>query len=250
MEGTLPLQPVMSEMFDIFSARQEPFSDEGECADFLRAARDRFGVLNLSYWFLGASNGVPDQMTWCSTYGEDYMSVYLRDYSPLKDRAFEICFRRLLPLDWAEVRHRDQTVQHIHEVAEDFGIGRHGISIPIREPGVGDAMFSINFECEDRHWAEVRQKLVGSVHLFAYYYHQRMKSVVSARTVAAEFDLSPREREVLLWAAEGKTARETAQLLSLSESAVNLYSARAMTKLRARTKAQAVAIAVRNDILH
>lgn len=240
----------MSEMFDIFSARQEPFSDEGECADFLRAARDRFDVLNLSYWFLGASSGVPDRMTWSSTYDEGYMAVYLRDYSPLKDRAFEIGFRRLLPLDWAEVRNRDQTVRHIHEVAERFGIGRHGISIPIREPGVGDAMFSINFECEDRHWAEVRQRLVSTAHLFAHYYHQRMKSVIAARTVAARFDLSPREREVLLWAAEGRTARETALLLGLSESAVNLYAARAMSKLRARTKAQAVAIAVRHDILH
>lgn len=240
----------MSEMFDIFSARQEPFSDEGECADFLRAARDRFDVLNLSYWFLGASSGVPDRMTWCSTYDEGYMAVYLRDYSPLKDRAFEIGFRRLLPLDWAEVRNRDQTVRHIHEVAERFGIGRHGISIPIREPGVGDAMFSINFECEDRRWAEVRQRLVSTAHLFAHYYHQRMKSVIAARTVAARFDLSPREREVLLWAAEGRTARETALLLGLSESAVNLYAARAMSKLRARTKAQAVAIAVRHDILH
>lgn len=240
----------MSEIFDIFSARQEPFTDEGESASFLRTARDRFGVLNLSYWFLGASSGVPDRMTWCSTYDEGYMAVYLRDYSPLKDRAFEICFRRLLPLDWAEVRHRDQTVRCIHEVAERFGVGRHGISIPIREPGLGDAMFSINFECEDRHWAEVRQRLVNTAHLFAHYYHQRMKSVIAARTVAAEFDLSPREREVLLWAAEGKTARETASLLGLSESAVNLYAAKAMTKLNARTKTQAVAIAVRNAILH
>lgn len=240
----------MTEIFDIFSARQEPFADEGESADFLRAARDRFGVLNLSYWFLGASSAIPDRMTWCSTYAEDYMAVYLRDYSPLKDRAFEICFRRLLPLDWAELRHRDQTVQHIHEVAEQFGVGRHGISIPIREPGIGDAMFSINFECEDRHWVEVRQRLVNSAHLFAHYYHQRMKSVIAARTLAAEFDLSPREREVLQWAAEGKTARETANLLGLSESAVNLYSAKAMTKLGARTKTHAVAIAVRNAMLH
>lgn len=243
-------EAVLSGRFDIFSAAQEPFSDEGQSAEFLRAARDSLGVLNLSYWFLGTSNVVPDKMTWCSTYDEGYMALYLRDYSPLRDRAFEICFRRLLPLDWAEVRSKDETVQHIHEVAERFGVGRHGISIPIREPGVGDAMFSINFECEDRHWAEVRHNLVNSAHLFAHYYHQRMKSVIAARTVAAEFDLSPREREVLQWAAEGKTARETAHLLSLSESAVNLYASRAMTKLRARTKAQAVAIAIRNNILH
>ena len=66
----------------------------------------------------------------------------------------------------------------------------------------------------------------------------------------AAFDLSPREREVLQWAAEGKTAWETAQLLRVSESAVNLYASNAMTKLRAKTKTQAVAIAVRNGLLH
>ena len=44
--------------------------------------------------------------------------------------------------------------------------------------------------------------------------------------------LSGREREVLLWAAEGKTASETAAILNLSTSAVNLYASRAMLKLR------------------
>lgn len=77
-----------------------------------------------------------------------------------------------------------------------------------------------------------------------------MKRVVSGGPVSSAYDLSPRERQVLQWAAEGKTARETARLLQVSESAVNLYSARAMNKLRARTKTQAVAIAVRNAMFN
>jgi LuxR family quorum sensing-dependent transcriptional regulator len=76
-----------------------------------------------------------------------------------------------------------------------------------------------------------------------------VKKLVFAQDTSAEFDLSPPEREVLQWAAEGKTAWETAQILKVSESAVNLYSARAMNKLRARTKTQAVAIAMRNALL-
>jgi DNA-binding CsgD family transcriptional regulator len=240
----------MNSRFDIFSASQEPFSNSSESAAFLKSARDRFGVLNLSYWFLGSSNAVPDRMTWFSTYDENYTAIYMRDYSPLKDRAFHLCFSRLLPLDWEEARNKDETVQNIHEVAESFGIGRHGISIPIREPGVGDAMFSVNFECDDREWNDIRKDIATELHLFAHYYHHRMKKVVAARPASAEFDLSPREREVLQWAAEGKTAWETAQLLKLSESAVNLYSAKAMNKLRARTKTQAVAIAVRYSMLN
>lgn len=245
----LILSPMMNH-FDIFNASLAPFANAGESADFLRSARDRFGVLNLSYWFLGASPEIPDRMTWLSTYDESYMALYMRDYTPLKDRAFQICFQRLLPLDWDEVRNSDRTVQHIHEIAEQYGIGRHGISIPIREPGVGDAMFSINFECEDRHWAEVRQDLVNNIHLFAHYYHLRMRGVIAAQPVTAEFDLSPREREVLRWAADGKTAWETAQLLGVSERAIRLYTENAISKLRAKTKTQAVAIALKNDILH
>ena len=62
-------------------------------------------------------------------------------------------------------------------------------------------------------------------------------------------NLSAREREVLMWAAEGKTASETADILHVSASAVNLYAQRAMSKLRARTKTQAVAIAMQNSML-
>jgi DNA-binding CsgD family transcriptional regulator len=240
----------MAQRFDIFTATTSPFSDFEESANFLRSARDEFDVLNLSYWFLGASTDIPDRMTWLSTYHEEYMAVYMRDYTPLKDRAFNICFNRLLPLDWDDVRSTDETVQHIHEVAEQYGVGRHGISIPIREPGVGDAMFSVNFECDDRHWNEVRLRLVSRLHLFAHYYHLRMKDVIAAQPVTAEYDLSPREREVLRWAADGKTAWETAQLLGVSERAIRLYTENAITKLRAKTKTQAVAIAVRNRILN
>ena len=46
----------MTSRFDIFSATQEPFASAGDSATFLRAARDRLGVLNLSYRYR------PDQL--------------------------------------------------------------------------------------------------------------------------------------------------------------------------------------------
>lgn len=239
----------MASRFDIFSASRKPFAGRDDSAEYLRTARDRFGVLHLSYWFLGTSNAVPDRMIWFSTYDEAYMAQYLNDFTPLGDRGFALCFRRMMPLDWTEARMMDESVNAIHALAESYGIGRHGLSFPIRDPGLGDAMFSVNFECPDRHWDEVRTLLVADTHLFAHYFHHRMRGVVSAHTISASFDLSRREREVLQWAAEGKTAWETAKLLGVSASAVNLYASRAMTKLRAQTKTQAVAIAVRHDLL-
>lgn len=236
--------------FDIFNAPSRPFSSADESAEFLRDARQQFNVLNLSYWFLGASNQMPDRLTWLSTYHQDYMSIYMRDYTPLGDPAFNITFGRLLPFDWAEIREADETAKDIHHIAEQYGIGRQGISFPIKDPGFGSAMFSVNIECEDVRWNQMRTGLVKGFHLFAHYFHLRMKEVIAGRPISADFDLSPREREVLQWAAEGKTAWETAQLIGVSERAIRLYTENAMNKLKAKTKTQAVAIAVKNAILN
>lgn len=67
--------------------------------------------------------------------------------------------------------------------------------------------------------------------------------------VSSECRLTPREREVLQWAAKGKTAWETAQLLELSEKTVKFYLLRACERLGANNKTHAVAIAFKNQLL-
>ena len=64
----------MIPQFDIFNEVSRPFTTAEESAVYLRNARDRFSVLNLSYWFLGASTQLPDRLTWLSTYNEEYMA--------------------------------------------------------------------------------------------------------------------------------------------------------------------------------
>jgi DNA-binding CsgD family transcriptional regulator len=56
--------------------------------------------------------------------------------------------------------------------------------------------------------------------------------------------LTPREKEVLTLAAQGKLRPEIAALLKISENAVKIYSSRACHKLNATNKAQAAVIAV------
>ena len=56
--------------------------------------------------------------------------------------------------------------------------------------------------------------------------------------------LSPRELEVLRAAGAGKTAKETADLIGVSPSAVNLYLSKAAMKLHADNKTQAVVTAM------
>jgi DNA-binding NarL/FixJ family response regulator len=56
--------------------------------------------------------------------------------------------------------------------------------------------------------------------------------------------LSPRELEVLRAAGAGKTAKETADLIGVSPSAVNLYLSKAAMKLHAGNKTAAVVTAM------
>ena len=72
---------------------------------------------------------------------------------------------------------------------------------------------------------------------------------ISARSATgnigpANVYLTSRERKCLLWAARGKTAWETAMILANSESAVKKHLAAAAAKLDARTRTQAVVIAL------
>lgn len=60
--------------------------------------------------------------------------------------------------------------------------------------------------------------------------------------------LSPREKEVLLWAGRGKSAWETAQLLGLSESTVKSYMRNACGRLGVKNKTHAVAICLTHGL--
>jgi len=59
-----------------------------------------------------------------------------------------------------------------------------------------------------------------------------------------ELILTPREREVLLWAAKGKTGWEIGQILRLSERTVTYHVENARAKLGASSRAHAVVKAV------
>lgn len=61
--------------------------------------------------------------------------------------------------------------------------------------------------------------------------------------------LSDRERECLLWVAEGKTTEEVALILGVSGNTVNSYVTNAIQKLSASNRAMAIATAIRSGII-
>lgn len=61
--------------------------------------------------------------------------------------------------------------------------------------------------------------------------------------------LSPRELECLLWVTRGKSSGDIGGILGLSPRTVDSYLEKVCSKLRVRTRIEAVAVAVRAGVI-
>jgi LuxR family quorum sensing-dependent transcriptional regulator len=121
--------------------------------------------------------------------------------------------------------------------AADFGM-RQGISVPLYglhgyEGAVSIAGRTVNAGAE----------AFSFVHLISVFAGAQIAKISNAERQRSAV-LTKREREVMAWAASGKTAAETASRMNLAVSTIDKQIASAMRKLGSATKAQAVAVAL------
>jgi DNA-binding CsgD family transcriptional regulator len=64
-----------------------------------------------------------------------------------------------------------------------------------------------------------------------------------------DFELTDRELECLFWIAEGKTSDEIAVILGISRNTINNYITSVMRKTGTKTRSEAIAYAVRNNLV-
>jgi len=83
--------------------------------------------------------------------------------------------------------------------------------------------------------------------LMAHYAYERLCQLSAGGKVVRP-RLTLREREVLAWSAQGKTAWEIGEILNLAKRTVDEHAKTAMRKLGASTRTQAVAIAIREHL--
>lgn len=75
------------------------------------------------------------------------------------------------------------------------------------------------------------------------------RCVPLGRAKSGNSSLTPREREVLTWVAQGKTGREVGEILQIAKRTVDQHVETAVRKLGARNRLHAIAIALRESII-
>jgi LuxR family quorum sensing-dependent transcriptional regulator len=143
------------------------------------------------------------------------------------------------PFLWGDAPYRrDETLsRRMMGEAAEFGL-RDGFCVPIRSARGWQSAFSF---AHDRK-IEAGPRELAATHLLALTAYGRLRILHGEELPAKR--LTPREREVLAWAAAGKSAWETSALLGISEATVITHLDHIRRKLNAANTTHAVVVAL------
>ena len=134
------------------------------------------------------------------------------------------------------------------EQASEFGI-HHGFTIPIHDRQGKVATLTLA-DCDSRSAFDARaEQCRHQLHLIAIYLHAQLRNVTPASISPLRPCLTQRERSCLQWAARGKSALDTAEIISVSRRTVVFHTENAKRKLGVATMQQAVAKGLMYDII-
>lgn len=180
-----------------------------------------------------------------SNYSEEWLARYARRGYVKIDPVVQHCCRSQDPYAWEAFRgQRDAAIRGFAAEAHDFGLS-NGLSVGM--PRFDGEVGLISMAGNARLTATSETSMYANLCLNALqpYIHERVRQVAQpAELEDRDVQLSAREKDCLLWTAEGKTAAEIAAILNIAEATVVFHLRNAAKKLDVVNRSQAVAKAV------
>lgn len=187
-----------------------------------------------------------------SGYPDEWRQRYVDQNYIAKDPTVRHCVNSVRPLIWDEVATGaggSEGDRRFMEEARAFGLSG-GASMPAHGGNGEVAMLSV---CSELDMSRMRGQIVRALPelflLTAYVHEAAGKLVNEGKLPFRREELTDRERECLLWAAEGKTSWETAHILGISERTVNFHLQNVAAKLNVTSRQQAIARAVAQGLI-
>ena len=221
---------------------------------------DSAGILDIIYETIGEYgferfivSGLPDRgldvrpfvllSGWPDEWYERYTSLGYVHLDPVARH----CFSTTLPFDWSDApydRKADLPARRVMEEAHDFGMDE-GFCVPIHMEGGMQGVVSLvggNKDLSDKDRLEL--------HMLALYAHGQLRYLNTKESaVKSRRAITPREAEVLKWAAVGKTASDIATITGLSERTVNQHCENAQRRLGTNNRLHTVVEAIRHKLI-
>jgi DNA-binding CsgD family transcriptional regulator len=235
----------MSVIFDTFiescSTAQNAAALEGELAKTITG----IGFNKYAYIaFRGRSyNGRPYVVT---NYPEQWHEHYSERGYVNKDPVIATAQQTITPLNWQDMLNNGRRIREerrVIEEASEFGM-MNSVTIPIHGPRSDFATLTVASDLESKEFRGLVREFRYDLHLLSLYFHDEvMKKVLSDETNPTR-PLTPREKECLLWTAQGKTSDEISTIVGISQETVVFHLKNAMRKFSVYSKHHAVVKAI------
>ncbi|MGK3996984.1 helix-turn-helix transcriptional regulator [Sorangium sp. So ce1024] len=213
-----------------------------DVTELLRLHASRLGF----EWFVYAldlhEGGPSSRLALANGYPGAWIEHYFREGFLGQDPVMTYCREHIVPTEWSSLGPAALGSRVMRE-APDFGLSE-GLSAPLHGPRGDLGVLSFATGAELRSARKRTRRALPYVHLLAGYVHEALRRVVAAEGARMSRPLSPRERECLLWVAEGKTSWEIGVILKTSERTVNFHLQNACAKLGVSNRQHAVAKAM------
>lgn len=197
--------------------------------------------IGFDYCAYGARTPVPvsrPRLVLFSNYTSSWQEQYASNNYIEVDPTVQHGFRSTAPIIWTPAGTKG-TAEEMWGNAHDHGL-RHGWAQASRDGNGMVGMLTLargSNQISDEELQSNQAKMSWLVSVA----HNAMSSIMSPKLIPESMlYFTPREREVLKWTAEGKTAGEVGIILSISVGTVNFHVNNIIVKLNACNKTQAV----------
>ena len=188
--------------------------EEQDLRKMLEAIAVEIGVRHIAYVSFPSDNSYnPSVLTAIATYPTGWQTDYILKGYEHSDPVIARGRDTLLPFEWETLVIDNPKVLAFFTDAAKHGLGRNGLSIPVRNRRGGRSLVSFTSNHSRVEWAKyMRTNMLVLQNLSSFI---DVAADVHAKVPLPSVGLSRREKECLRWAATGKSAQEIAVLMDL-----------------------------------
>lgn len=236
-------------MSDLIQSLQQ-INSEDACYDYLALLANELELKTFWYIILPRSfNSQASQppLMLVNNYPKEFVEDYVKNQryllDPISKRSFMLDNAALF---WPELLAsnpaNDQELKEL-EWASSYDI-KNGLSCPISSKSECSLLHFV-IKKENKKKLARLQQLKNLIPMISQLLFTKTSSLIQGLEFSRTHNrLTARESECLQWAAKGKTIWETSKILNLANATVNEYLSKSLKKLKANSKAQAVAKAI------
>jgi DNA-binding CsgD family transcriptional regulator len=222
--------------------------NDQDLEETLKAIAADIGILHIAYLrFSPDKSSDTSLLTAIVTYSIRWQTRYFEKQYVLIDPVISLGSKSVLPFDWEELLSDDPVILAFFADAITYGVGRNGISIPVRNRRGAFSLVSFSSNHSKDEWAEYKSRNMTKLQLMSVLIDSAAS--INLKLNTPPVSLSKREEQCLIWAARGKTYQDIAEILNLSFGSVKSYLDTARHKLNCINLTHAVAVAVATGVI-